>query len=108
MLWWYFYLSVLPLSALVIFFYPLLRRKTLPLSRSLRHSAVISLILLILGHLTLCAVAGYLMLHGYSAADSTPPEFIFVLIAFSFVICGVMLVGIFGCIRAILRKLIPQ
>lgn len=108
MLWWYFYLSVLPLSALVIFFYPLLRRKTLPLSRSLRHSAVVSLILLILGHLTLCAAAAYAIFSGSLAGDSTPPEFMFVLIAVSFVLCGIMLIGIFGCIRAILRKLISQ
>ena len=42
----YVYACVLPICALLMVLYPLLRRKTLPLARALRHSTVLSVLLL--------------------------------------------------------------
>lgn len=108
MLWLYIYLAGLPISALVMFVYPLLRRKTLPLSQALRHSTIISVMLLAASHLMLFFTYVYVYEKNMLWDKVLPVPLVFLAVALMFAISCLILVAIFGCSRAVLRKLIPQ
>ena len=108
MLWLYLYLATLPVCALLMFFYPLLRRKSISVTRALRHSAIGSVGLLLCSHLMVCGVLLYAIRSGSLAGDSTPLWFAWTAIAVAFLLSCVILAGIFGVCRAALHKLLPQ
>lgn len=104
----YLYASALPISALLMFFYPLLRYKTMPLSRALRHSTIISVMLLVVSHLMLFFTYVYVYEKDMLWDKVLPVPLVFFGIALMFALSCLILVAIFGCSRAVLRKLIPQ
>ena len=108
MLWVYIYSATLPVCALLMFAYPLLRRKKLSLTRALRHGVRISAILLICSHFMVCGYLLHVIRSGALDWDSTPLWVGWALIAVAFVLSCVVLAGIFGICRALLRKLLPQ
>ncbi len=102
------YVSALPISALLMFFYPLLRYKTMSLSCALRHSTVFSVLLLTVSHLMLFFSYAYVHSRGMIFGAELPIPLVFFGIALMFALSCLILVAIFGCSRAVLRKLIPQ
>ena len=102
----YVYACVLPLCALLMVLYPLLRRKTLPLARALRHSTVLSVLLLAASHLML--LVAYVQVKEQLWDKVLPIPMVGLVLAGMFALSCVVLVAIFACCRSLLRKLLPQ
>lgn len=102
----YGYACVLPICALLMLLYPLLQRKRLPLVRALRHSATASVLLLVASHLML--FFAYLYAKDLLWDVALPVPLVGVAVALMFALSCVILLGLFGCSRAILRKCLPQ
>jgi hypothetical protein len=102
----YVYACVLPICALLMVLYPLLRRKTLPLSRALRHSTVLSVLLLAASHLML--LVAYVQVKEQLWDKVLPIPMVGLVLAGMFVLSCVILAAIFACSRSLLRKLLLQ
>ena len=100
------YACVLPICALLMVLYPLLRRKTLPLSRALRHSTVLSVLLLAASHLMLLVAYVQVKNQLWDVELSIP--MVGLVLAGMFALSCVILAAIFACSRSLLRKLLPQ
>ena len=102
----YVYACVLPICALLMVLYPLLRRNTLPLSHALRHSTVLSVLLLAASHLMLLVAYVQVKEQLWDVELSSP--MVGLVLAGMFALSCVILAAIFVCCRSLLRKLLPQ
>ena len=102
----YVYACVLPICALLMVLYPLLRRKTLPLARALRHSTVLSVLLLAASHLML--LVAYVQVKELLWDVELSISLVGLVLAVMFALSCVVLAAIFACCRSLLRKLLPQ
>ena len=102
----YVYACVLPICALLMVLYPLLRRKTLPLARALRHSTVLSVLLLAASHLML--LVAYVQVKELLWDVELSISLVGLVLAVMFALSCVVLAAIFACSRSLLRKLLPQ
>ena len=102
----YIYACVLPICALLMIFYPLLRHKTIPLARALRHSTVLSVLLLAASHLML--LVAYVQVKEQLWDKVLPIPMVGLVLAGMFALSCVVLAAIFACSRSLLRKLLPQ
>ena len=100
------YVATLPICALLMVLYPLLRRNTLSLSRALRHSTVLSVLLLAASHLML--LVAYVQVKEQLWDKVLPIPLVGLVLAGMFALSCVILAAIFACCRSLLRKLLPQ
>ena len=100
------YVATLPICALLMVLYPLLRRNTLPLSHALRHSTVLSVLLLAASHLMLLVAYVQVKEQLWDVELSIP--MVGLVLAGMFALSCVILAAIFACCRSLLRKLLPQ
>ena len=100
------YVATLPICALLMVLYPLLRRNTLPLSHALRHSTVLSVLLLAASHLMLLVAYVQVKNQLWDVELSIP--MVGLVLAGMFALSCVILAAIFACCRSLLRKLLPQ
>lgn len=98
----------LPISAVILLGYPILRRKTLPLQKALRQGLVASVILVLANHLYFLGMYIRAYSQGALFGAVLPIPLVAAGIALLFGLSCLMLVGICGCCRAILRKLLVQ